>query len=118
MWGGGPSAFQNPHRKDRWQSANAVGHIWGTLLRKAGVRYRNQYQTRHTFATTALNEREDIRWISEQMGHTDWTFTAKTYTKWMPNAAPDAGKKMGEKLATTFNGGQHMVNMPPQVIIR
>jgi hypothetical protein len=32
-------------------------------------------------------------WVAKQMGHTDWTFTARTYSRWIPDDAPEAGNK-------------------------
>lgn len=32
-------------------------------------------------------------WVSSQMGHTNWGFTARTYSRFIPNDAPDAGNK-------------------------
>lgn len=46
-------------------------------LRKAGVRYRYPYQMRHTFASQALSAGENAMWVARQMGHRDWTITAK-----------------------------------------
>jgi len=44
-----------------------------------------------------LNAEENIRWISEQLGHKNWQFTAKTYTRFMPQAFQGAGSKAVEK---------------------
>lgn len=38
-------------------------------LRKAGVRYRNPYQTRHTFATKHISQGVNLFWLAAQMGH-------------------------------------------------
>jgi integrase len=54
------------------------------------VRYRNPYQTRHTYASTLLQAGEVPQW---EMGHKDWTFTLRTYWRWIPDNAPDAGNK-------------------------
>jgi integrase len=70
--------------------------MWQPALKRAGVRYRNPYQTRHTFASMALMAGESVQWVAAQMGHTDWTFTARTYTRYIPDDAPDAGSKLIE----------------------
>jgi integrase len=36
---------------------------------------------------------EHCMWVAKQKGHTDWTFTARTYSRWIPDDAPDAGLK-------------------------
>ncbi|EVT73912.1 hypothetical protein X548_06685 [Stenotrophomonas maltophilia 5BA-I-2] len=66
---------------------------WQRALRKAGVRYRYPYQMRHTFASQALSAGENVMWVARQMGHGDWTITAKKYGRWIPSMVPDAGAK-------------------------
>lgn len=34
--------------------------------------------------------------VATMMGHIDWTMIAKTYSKWMPEAMPQAGNKAEE----------------------
>src|SRR5262245_64719659 len=68
--------------------------MWAPALRRAGVRYRKPYQTRHTYASMALMAGESPMWVAKQMGHTDWSLTAKRYARWIPSDMPDAGKKM------------------------
>lgn len=51
----------------------------GAALKKAGVRYRRPYQTRHTFASMLLSAGEHPMWVAQQMGHSDWTMIAQVY---------------------------------------
>lgn len=51
------------------------------------------YQMRHTFASQALSAGENVMWVARQMGHRDWTITAKKYGRWIPSMVPDAGAK-------------------------
>lgn len=79
-----------------------AGHIKQGLARlpamkKAGVRYRRPYQTRHTYASMMLSAGEHPMWVAKQMGHTDWTMIVRVYGRWMPSADTDAGNK-AEKL--------------------
>lgn len=93
----GEEVFQNPRTGERWTGDAPIRKtLWTHILKKAGVRYRNPYQTRHTYASMLLMAGEDIRWVSNQLGHTDWTFTAKTYTRWIPKDAPNVGSKVAE----------------------
>lgn len=43
--------------------------MWKPALKRAGVRARALYQTRHTFATLALSSGEAIGWVAEMLGH-------------------------------------------------
>lgn len=52
---------------------------WKTLCKRASVRYRPPGQMPHTFASMALMAGESPQWVAAQMGHRDWTFTARVY---------------------------------------
>jgi hypothetical protein len=49
----------------------------------------------------ALMAGESPMWVAKQMGHTDWSLTAKRYARWIPSDMPDAGKKMAEAWSQT-----------------
>lgn len=94
----GVEVFQNPHTRERWTGDQALrARQWNTLCRRAGVRYRPPGQMRHTFASMSLMAGESPQWVAAQMGHTDWTFTARVYYRWIPNDAGDAGQKVLNK---------------------
>jgi len=90
----GEEVFQNPNSSKRWKGDQDIRRIaWLPAIRRSGVRYRNPYQTRHTYASMMLMAGEHVMWVSKQMGHTDWAFTARTYSRWIPDDAPEAGNK-------------------------
>lgn len=97
--------FHNPRTDGPWTGDQPIRKtLWVHALKKAGVRYRNPYQTRHTFASMMLMAGESVMWVSAQMGHTDWTFTARTYSRFIADDAPDAGLKAS---AIWAKSGQH-----------
>lgn len=71
-------------------------------MRRSGVRRRNLYQTRHTFASTLLSTSVNAMYVAKQMGHTDTTMVTRTYGKWIEqddNVLPDFYHKvLGERL--------------------
>ncbi|RBW63730.1 site-specific integrase [Vibrionales bacterium C3R12] len=77
--------------------------IWYPTLKKAKLRDRNPYQTRHTFATLLLASGESPEWIANQMGHTTTTMLFRVYSRYVPNLTRQDGSAF-----TTFlnNGGQ------------
>ena len=94
--------FLNPTSNQQWTGDQQLRkNIWIPLLKKAGVRYRNPYQTRHTFASMMLSAGEHPMWVAKQMGHSDWTMIAKVYGKWMPDANINAGDKAVSIFAAT-----------------
>jgi integrase len=66
--------------KDRWKPA----------LRTAGVpcgSYENgMHELRHFFASVLLDQGESIKAVAEWLGHSDPSFTLKTYTHLMPSS--------------------------------
>jgi len=68
--------------------------VWIPALKEAGVRYRNPYQTRHTYASMLLSASENPAWISKQMGHTNMTMFLQRYGRYMPDHDPLAGQKI------------------------
>lgn len=90
----GEEVFQNPRLERRWEGDQPIRKtLWKGVLRSAGVRYRNPYQTRHTYASMMLSAGEHPMWVAKQMGHADWTMIARVYGRWMPDADQAAGSK-------------------------
>ena len=66
----GDTIFDDPKTGKSWASADAIRKkAWVPTLRKAGIRYRNPYQTRHTFATSHISRGANLFWLASQMGH-------------------------------------------------
>jgi integrase len=70
--------------------------FWIPTLRKAKVRYRNPYQTRHTYASMMLSAGEHPMWVAKQMGHKDWTMIARVYGRWIPSENDLSGSKAAD----------------------
>ncbi|MBN4053362.1 tyrosine-type recombinase/integrase [Haliea sp. AH-315-K21] len=52
-------------------------------MEKAGLKYRNPYQTRHTYASILLSSGKNPLWVAQQMGHKDWGMIRKVYGRWI-----------------------------------
>ncbi|TLS78270.1 hypothetical protein FE236_00480 [Mariprofundus erugo] len=63
-------------------------------MRDSGVRYRNPYQSRHTYASMMLSAGENPAWIAKQMGHTNMQMVLQKYGRYMPDHDPLAGQKI------------------------
>ncbi|MBI3524661.1 MAG: DUF3596 domain-containing protein [Betaproteobacteria bacterium] len=93
----GGAVFLNPRTGQAWEGDQPIRHgAWVPALRLAGVRYRRQYQTRHTYASMMLTAGESPVWLAQQMGHSDMTMIARTYGRWISDAQPEAGNKAVE----------------------
>jgi integrase len=74
------AVVQNPRTLERWARDGPIRKtMWVPAMKKAGVRYRRPYQTRHTYASMMLSAGEHSMWVAKQMGHKDWTMIARVY---------------------------------------
>lgn len=71
-------------------------YVWKPIISKAEIRYRNQYQARHTFASQMLTEGEDVWWIAQQLGHKGTDMINRTYGKWIRNNKGEAYQPRGD----------------------
>ncbi len=94
--------FHNPRTDKPWQGDQPIRKtLWTHALKKAGVRYRRPYQTRHTYASMMLSSEEPLAWVSRQLGHSNVLMTAKAYATWIPDSQPEAGNKAVELFSKT-----------------
>tara|TARA_R110002050_G_scaffold288924_5_gene441255 strand:- start:1069 stop:1695 length:627 start_codon:yes stop_codon:yes gene_type:complete len=76
--------FLNPKTMQPWRDDRQIyNQCWVPSLKKSGIKYRTQYNTRHTYASTMLTENMPIAWVAKQLGHSNATETLKTYARWM-----------------------------------
>ncbi|HAT8441419.1 TPA: DUF3596 domain-containing protein [Legionella pneumophila] len=88
----GSRVFYNPRTNTPWETDGQIRKTcWTHLLKKAGVRYRNPYQTRHTYASMLLSAGENPLWLATQMGHRDTEMIIKHYGRWIPDKSTVAG---------------------------
>ena len=90
--------FNNPATDDRWSSSERLRRRWVRLLRHAGVRYRYQYQTRHTYASSRMSAGESAVDVAEALGHLDARLVAVVYARFVPLD----GRKLGERTIERF----------------
>lgn len=65
--------------------------MWKRALIQEKIRYRNQNQMRHSFASNKLSGNANIFYMAEQMGHETPEMLMRVYAKWI-KAARDGGK--------------------------
>lgn len=85
--------FQNAETGERWNGDRMIRYVWERALKKAKVRYRRPYQTRHTYASMMLTAGEHPMWVADQMGHADKTMIGRVYGRFIPNQMIDSGQK-------------------------
>ncbi len=88
----GGRVFFNPRTDMPWETdAQIRKTAWTHILKKAGIRYRNPYQTRHTYASMLLSAGENPWWIAEQMGHETTEMIMRHYGRWIPDKSKKSG---------------------------
>lgn len=81
--------FVNPMTRHQWNGDKPIYKRWKEIIKLAGVRYRNPYQTRHTFASNLLMLGANPLYVASQMGHADTTMVMRTYGKWVTAGLDD-----------------------------
>ncbi|MFH0263840.1 tyrosine-type recombinase/integrase [Vibrio barjaei] len=78
----------------------ALGRLWLELCKKANIRYRNQYQLRHTYASWMITHANvNVSYLAKQMGHADIRMVAKVYGKWLA----ESNKKESDRVWLELN---------------
>ena len=73
-------------------------HIWKPGLKKAGLKPRSLYQTRHTFATLMLDGGELPGWVQKMMGHESLKMILEKYYSHIQNYQRDDGSAFMENV--------------------
>ena len=96
--------FENPRTGEPWRHDGPYRKTaWEPALKRAEVRPRPAYQTRHTFASMLLSAGVEPMYVAAQMGHRDWGMIRKVYGRWMPEFA---GAQKA-KIAQLWAPGRH-----------
>jgi integrase len=95
--------FQNPNTRRPWHDERSQrDHYWKPTLKKLGIRWRRPYNTRHTFATSALMTGAPPAYIADQLGHS-LKMLLERYARWIPANDKGSAKAM---LAAAMGGSQ------------
>ncbi len=91
---------------------NAVrDSVWYPTLKRAGLRRRVMYQTRHSFASNALAAGENPAWVAGQLGHKTAEILFQVYAHFVPNrtrrdGSAFAARMVGETPGVASQGHQ------------
>ncbi|XYJ08656.1 hypothetical protein ACSUZJ_14710 [Telluria sp. B2] len=84
----------------RWTGDKAIRERWRGLLLLAGVRYRNPYQTRPTFASSLLMLGANPMYVATQLGRVDSTLVFQTFGRWIASGLDNDRRQRLLKLYT------------------
>ncbi len=78
-----PSINSVNGKSGAYYSTESLGQIWTSALKRAGLRHRKAYQSRHTFACWSLAAGANPNYVASQMGHSDAQMVYRVYGAWM-----------------------------------
>ncbi|ECH1484660.1 site-specific integrase [Salmonella enterica] len=80
-------------------AATSLNRLWESAMRRAGLRYRKAYQSRHTYACWSLAVGANPNFIAAQMGHANAQMVYTVYGAWMTDNNQSQVDILNEKLA-------------------
>jgi integrase len=86
---GGDFVFVRPMDRGPFVDYEHLERPWKHILKLTGIRYRNPYQTRHTYASQLLSGGENPLFVAEQMGHKTTEMIMRHYGRWVEQAAEE-----------------------------
>lgn len=86
--------FENPVTGKSWHDERSQrDHYWTPTLKRLGIRHRRAYNTRHTYATTALMAGVNPAYIARQLGHANTKMLFEKYARWIDGADKGAERR-------------------------
>ena len=89
-----PSDVGGPLDRD-----NLAHRVWYPALKRAGLKRRKPYQTRHSFACLALEAGEQLGWVAQMLGHVNTAMVIKHYYRFVKNTTRRDGSALDKAAA-------------------
>ena len=77
------SVFCNPKTLLPLYNSGEIHWLWHKAVRKAEIKYRSPYQTRHTYASTKITDGCNLWELADQMGHVGTEMLNRHYGSWI-----------------------------------
>jgi integrase len=78
---------------------NLRNRVWEPAVKAAGLRHVVMHSLRHTYASLLIQQGENPKYISEQMGHSSIQITMDRYGHLFPNQKRTTGARLEAQLA-------------------
>lgn len=80
----GGRVWLNPRTMEAWETdAQVRKTAWMPIMARSGIKYRNPYQIRHTYASSILTAGANPWYVAAQLGHEDVEMVFRTYGKFI-----------------------------------
>nr|WP_318382854.1 site-specific integrase [uncultured Enterobacter sp.] len=80
-------------------SVGSINKIWERVIKRAGLRFRKAYQSRHTYACWSLTAGANPNFIASQMGHANAQMVYQVYGSWMSDNNAEQIALLNQKLS-------------------
>lgn len=91
--------FENPVTGQPYTEERPLRRAyWNPTLKALGMRERNFYQTRHTYATLNLMAGANPMWVAKQLGHSSMAMVLSVYSRWIDGADKSAERSKIEAM--------------------
>ena len=81
-----------------YYSLSSIGARFNAAVKRAGIRRRNPYHTRHTFACWLLSAGANPSFIASQMGHENAQMVYEVYATWIEDLNNSQVDELNKKL--------------------
>lgn len=85
-------------KSDSYYTVSSLPQTWRAAVKKAGIKYRKPYQSRHTYACWSLSAGANPNFIASQMGHANAQMVYQVYGSWMSENDEAQMSLLNEKL--------------------
>lgn len=109
----GRQVFHNPGHDEGWDTNKAVRQRFKIATVKAKVRYRNPYQTRHTYASTILSAGANPLYVAKQMGHKGTEMISKHYGRWLEQGSDEETRQQSAEFFAKVSPKLNMQKLKP-----
>ena len=92
----GQFVFHNPATGKMWTSTERLRRRWARALKAAGVRYRYQYQIRHTYASARMSAGDSAVAVASALGHKDVLLVSLAYDRYVPQTSETQDAKAAQ----------------------
>lgn len=82
-----PQPTRHHNKPDGYYAVGSLGPSWTSAMKRAGLRSRKAYQSRHTYACWSLSAGANPTFIASQMGHANALMVYRVYGAWMPESS-------------------------------
>lgn len=86
--------FHNPATGRMWTSTERLRRRWKRALVRARIRYRPQYQVRHTYASARMSAGDSALAVAESIGHRDVQLLSLVYARFRPPSSESSDQRM------------------------